>query len=314
MRQELARAGNGYRKSPTLLGSRLLTVVQLFMLLVALAAVPASGAPIRNPRLANLQIEIWPEYDRPAALVILRGRLAPDAALPADVSLRIAAASGGPSAMAYSAAEGGNLLNLEYEKSIAKDFITLRFKVPERSFHVEFYEPFPTGTPARSYSYAWPGDLRVDQLRVVVQEPAAASNFSVQPNLATTATGQDGLRYHSAELGAQEAGKQLNVIVSYSKTDSRTSTQILQPKIPESAKAPAAGSPAVGGSDDVTKGVLIFVLALSLLIGLGTGIIWWRGRERTSEPKVGTAGACSKCGAPRDASDRFCAKCGARLK
>jgi len=314
MRQELARAGNGYGKAQTALASRLLAVAQIFMLLVALAAVPASGAPLRNPQLANLQVEIWPEYDRPAALVILRGRLAADAPLPADVTLRIAAASGGPSAMAYSAAEGGNLLNLEYQKTVAKDFITLRFTVPERSFHVEFYEPFATGTPERHYSYTWPGDMRVDQLRVIVQEPAAASNFSVQPNLATTASGQDGLRYHSAELGAQEAGKQLIVKVGYSKTDTRTSTQILQPKTTESPKTPASSTPAVGGNDEVTKGVLVFVLALSLLIGIGTAVMWWRGRTMTPEAMVGTAGACSKCGAPREAGDRFCSKCGTRLK
>ena len=314
MRHTLTRTETWGGSAPAAPLSRMLTAVVAFMLVATVAVGPASGAPQRNPPLASLQIEIWPEYDRPAALIILRGRLAADAPLPADVTLRIAAASGGPSAMAYSAAEGGNLLNLEYEKAVAKDFITLRFKVPERSFHVEFYEPYATGTPERSYSYMWPGDMRVNQLRVIVQEPAAASNFSVQPNLATTASGQDGLRYHSAELGAQEAGKQLTVKVSYSKTDTRTSTQILQPKTPEPTKTPASVSPAVGANDEVTKGVLVFVLALSLLIGIATAVLWWRGRAKAPEAKVGAAGACSKCGAPRDAGDRFCSKCGARLK
>ena len=289
--------------------SRLLTLVLPLLLLPAFAADPSGGAPVRNPQLASLQIEIWPEYDRPAALVILRGALAADAPLPADVTLRIAASSGGPSAMAYAAAAGGNLLNLQHERKDANDFITLRFKVPERFFHVEFYDLLPTGKPERSYTYVWPGDFGVDRLSVVVQEPAAASNFSVQPNLDATASGQDGLRYRSGELGVHEAGKRLPIKVSYTKSDARTSTDILGQNVPAPTPAPAAGS-----SDEVTKGVLVFILAVSLLIGIGTALLWWRGRAKTSAAQSSGAGACTKCGTPRAADDRFCSNCGARLK
>ncbi len=292
------------------LASRLLMAVLALMLLPAFAAGPSgSGALLRNPQLASMQIEIWPEFDRPAALVILRGALAADARLPADVTLRIAASTGGPSAMAYAAAAGGNLLNLQYERKDANDFITLRFKVPERFFHVEFYDLLPTGKPERSYTYVWPGDFGVDHLSVVVQEPAAANNFSVQPNLDATASGQDGLRYRSGELGVHKAGKPLPIKVSYTKSDARTSTDILGQKAPEPTPAPAAGS-----SDQVTKGVLVFILAVSLLIGTGAALLWWRGRAKTSADQASGAGSCVKCGTPRAADDRFCSNCGARLK
>ncbi len=298
-----------------ILASRLLMIVLAFMLLPAFAAAPSDrSAPPRNPQLASLQVEIWPEYDRPAALVILRGAIAAEASLPADVTLRLAASTGGPSAMAYSAAAGANLLNLEYQRSDASDFITLRFKVPERYFHVEFYDPVSTATPERSYTYVWPGDLGMNQLRVILQEPAAASNFSALPKLGATASGQDGLRYHSGELGAQPAGKQLPIKVTYTKTDARTSEQILQPKTPDLKQAAGAGSSAAGSSGEVTKGVLVFVIALSLLVGIGTAVMWWRGRGRTPAAGAGGAGSCSKCGAARATGDKFCSKCGARLK
>lgn len=302
------------KRTHAVLASRLLMAVLAFMLLPAFAAGPSiGGAPLRNPQLASLQVEIWPEYDRPAALVILRGVLAADAKLPADVTLRLAASTGGPSAMAYSATAGGKLLNLEYRRTDAKDFITLHFKVPERYFHVEFYDPMATASPERSYSYVWPGDMGVSQLRVIVQEPAAASNFSVQPNLEGTATGPDGLKFHSADLGAYPAGKQLPIKVSYTKTDARTSAEILRPKTPDltSASAPA---PAASSSDEVTKGVLLFIAAVSLLIGIGTAVLWWRGRTKPAAPPAKSAGACAKCGRPRAASDRYCSKCGTRLK
>ena len=300
------------KRTHAVLASRLLMAVLTFMLFSAFAAGPSiGGAPLRNPHLASLQIEIWPEYDRPAALVILRGALAADAKLPADVTLRLAASTGGPSAMAYSATEGGNLLNLEYRRTDAKDFITLHFKVPGRYFHVEFYDPMATGSPERSYSYVWPGDMGVSQLRVIVQEPAAASNFSVQPNLETTATGQAGLKFHSADLGAHPAGKQLPIKVSYSKTDARTSAEVLRPKTSDLTSAPAPGA---SSSDEVTKGVLLFIAAVSLLIGIGTAVLWWRGRAKSAAPRAKSAGACTKCGRPRAASDHYCSNCGTRLK
>jgi len=286
-----------------------MALLTVLLLPVLAAAQPSRVAPLRNPNLASLQIEIWPEYDRPAALVILRGAIAADAPLPADIRLRIPASSGGPSAAAYAATEGGNLLNLEHQRTDASDFITLRLKVPERFFHIEFYDPLPAGAAERSYSYVWPGDMAVGQMRVIVQEPAAASNFSVQPNLDAAAAGQDGLRYRSGELGAQAAGKQLPIKVRYTKTDTRTSAEIVRPKAADPAPARAAGS-----SEEVTKGVLIFIAVFSLLIGIGTAVLWWRGRAKTAASKTGGAGTCAKCGSPRAPGDRFCSKCGARLK
>jgi hypothetical protein len=316
MRHKSERNGaEGARRG---LGSRLLLAVLALVLVPAFAAAPEKGgAPPRNPELANMQIEIWPEFDRPAALVILRGALAVDAAVPAELTLRIPATSGGPSAMAYSETAGGNLLNLEHQSEKEGEFIKLRFKVPQRFFHVEFYEPVATDKSERSYIYVWPGDMGVKRMNLVVQEPASASNFSVQPKLEAATTGQDGLRYRSADLGAQAAGKSLPIKLSYAKMGARTSAEILGQKAPEPAPAPAAASaltpaPAAGSNDEVTKGVLIFILAISLLIALGSAVLWWRGRAPAQ--RKGGAGACTQCGTPREAGDRFCSNCGARLK
>ena len=78
-------------------------------------------------------------------------------------------------------------------------------------------------------------DLKISgSTKYVADEPAAASNLSVQPNLDAAAAGQDGLLYRTAELGALEAGRQLPVEIRYTKTDSRTSSEILKLAAPES--------------------------------------------------------------------------------
>lgn len=303
--EAMQRHGTQAGSAQAVFMARILTLVLAFMLLPALAADPAGRSASKgNPRLASLQIEIWPEFDRPAALVILKGELAANVVLPVAVSLRIAASSGGPTAVAASTAASANLFNLKYDRKDAADFITLRFEAPERFFHIEFYDPLATRTPERDYTYVWPGDLAAARLSVIVQEPAAASNLSVQPNLDAVATGQDGLRYRSAELGAFEAGKQQPIKVRYTKTDSRTSSEILQLKTPDASPVPSTGSgkPSFGW-------VLVLGGAPVLLIGAAAALLWWRRRRKASGAQ--SAGFCSKCGAQSAPGDRYCPKCGA---
>ncbi len=269
-----------------------------------------------NPRLASLGIAVWPEFDRPAALVILRAEIAGDVGLPAAVSLRIPAGSGGPAAVAYAASADGQLLNLVYQRSDAQDFITLTFSTPERFFQVEFYDPMDVAAVDRRYTYTWPGDFAVDKLSVELQEPAAATGLSVQPELGPGEARPDGLTYRQSDLGAFGAGQTLAIDVRYQKSDSRTSAEI------------AAGT----GSDEGVPVWLVAFLAVAVLAVCAGGVVLWRWRERRTVTAAGrttraarrrekAAGQreggpnfCPQCGAALGARDRFCPDCGAAVR
>jgi hypothetical protein len=278
---------------------------------VAHAAAPAAPDPIkRGPRLSSLQVEIWPEYDRPAmALVILRGEIAADVPLPAAVRLRVPVTSGGPTAVAYSAEPGGNMLNLKYDRKDAGDYIAISFDAPQRFFHVEFYDPLAPTATGRSYTYVWTGDLAADRLSATVQEPAAASDLSVDPALGAPATGQNGLRYRSADLGPFALGKRLELKLRYVRTDARTSVAILEP---QTASPPPP--PPVAGLD--TRKLAVWLLAVVVVLAAAglAGSLWWQRRKGAAAAAPGEAGFCRKCGARRASGDRFCSKCGARLR
>ncbi len=306
------------RRARQRLAARLAVFALALLVLPAVVQAQAGGAAKGNPRLADLNIEIWPEYDRPAALVILRGALAESVKLPATVSLRLPKSSGGAAAVAYSATADGNLLNLKYESATAGEFITLKFEMPERFFHVEFYEPIATTAPARNFRYAWPGDLAADRVAVVLQEPAAASDIVVEPKLDATSTGQNGLRYRSAELGALEAGKALPIAVRYTKADARPSAEILKPKVSDVPGVPAVASAANphGAAVAAASGgwpEWVFPLAGLMLLGLGGGALVWRQWRRASQPDAAAGLACAKCGAAQAPGNRFCGKCGAKV-
>jgi hypothetical protein len=310
-------------------GARLVARLPAFALafvlsvLLALALAPspalaqAKSAAGGSPRLSNLSIEIWSEYDRPgAALVILKGELAPEVALPAKIALRLPKSSGGPSAVAFFKEPGSGPLNLEHKAETTGDVINVRFELPERVFLVEFYDPVPTAQSARGYTYNWAGDLAADRITVIVQEPATATGLDMQPKHERTNTGNDGLNYLSAQLGPQPAGKALPITVRYSKADARTTTEIVKPKssapaaaAPSLPSGPAAPAPASGTP---LPGSVIAMIVVALLSGItAVGLFLWQ--RRGGAPSHPPHGACTKCGAPRRAGDRFCGKCGVKL-
>ncbi len=281
--------------------------------LVTLLLVPmlALGQAKDAPRLANLSIEIWPEFDRPAALVILRGAIAEGVKLPASMTLRLPATPEGPAAVAYSTTADGSLLNLTHEKTASGGYTTIRFEAPSRWFHIEFYESLSTANAARSFTYTWPGDLAVERASVVVQEPAGAQGLTTEPALANLSTGAGGLTYRAGDLGALAQGKAVPITVKYSKADARPTVDIKGLRTAQSAQAPAApaAAPAMpaGGSPDWLVPMSAFA-ALALAGVLALVLLW---RRKGGEV---VAAFCSKCGGALRTGDKFCGKCGAKIK
>jgi hypothetical protein len=268
---------------------------------VPAAPAPAVAGTQTPPRLAALHIEIWPEYDRRAVLVILKAELPREVALPTALSLRIPASSGGPSAVAYATNTEGQLFNLPHERVRDGEFITLRLQAPERHVHVEFYEPLATAAPDRDYTYLWPGDLAVSRMGVSLQQPAGATDLSVQPTLDAAGTGRDGLSYRASELGAFAAGSPLPIRIQYTKTDLRTSLEILGKKAPTSSGAASGGWRTLFPAWEV---MLAFAVAL---LAAGSAAWLWLHRRR----RYAAGRSCVRCQAALAAGSRYCPNCGA---
>jgi len=299
--------------------TRLLAVVALAALAAAAVWAPpraaAAPTPQESPRLASLDIDLWPEYDRPAMLVILHAALPEDAALPADLSLRIPATSGGPSAVASTESVGGRLVNLEYETAEEGDSLVLKLTTPDRFVQVEFYDALVTNTADRSYTYVWPGDLAVDELTVRVQEPLGAAGLSVEPDMGTGTLDQDGFAYRSAAMGALESGRTLSISTTYQKSDPRTSLEILN-----AARESDGGAPAW----------LLPVTIAALIVAAAGVAVYWRSRRqpealpleagrasrraaarRARARRQTSSGFCTQCGLALREGSRFCSRCGA---
>jgi hypothetical protein len=308
------------------------TTARRFALVAACAALAvagmAAGSPagaetsIINPSLARIEIDIWPEFDKASAvLVILRGEIAADMTLPAQVSVRIPTSSGGPIAVAEAAAATDQLLELPYQRAdVQVDFMTIVFSATNRFIHVEFYDPLKTEGSARAYKYLWPGDFSAAQVTVQVQEPAGASEVSVSPALGAPVQQADGLFYRQGDLGALELGKGLAVDVGYQRTEIRTSTDIL---------GLGQGAAASSGKSEWTTTRLLVLGAMGAASALlvATALVLWRRQvararaaptSRVQRRRQGMAGgsgsACGKCSSELQPGARFCPSCGHPVK
>lgn len=295
---------------------------------VAPEALPTVHAQ-ESPRLASLEIAIWPEFDREAmALVILRGELADEVPLPATVAMRIPASSGGPAAVAYADSDTDTLLTLDYELTAAEASLLVTFTTPSPYFQVELYDPLSIDTSNRSYAYLWPGDLAVDDLVVEVQQPAGATDLSIEPDLGERTVGPDQLEYRSAHMGSLEAGKALAVNLTYTKADLRTSAEIL------GIDGAEVTTPQQADSDG---GVPTIAIVAALIAGhavVAGAVVYWRWRRRRALAPLGPASGrrrgrhgpsgtakkpktdvfCTQCGEQLPPGQRFCPICGTPAK
>ncbi|MFA9406804.1 MAG: hypothetical protein ACERKX_13410 [Anaerolineales bacterium] len=275
----------------------------------------------------NLEITMWPEYDRPETLVIYQVSLPSDLTLPAEVRIPVPSAYGNPSAAAFRDA-GGNLVLAEHQQEDHGDWSVLRVETESPFVWVEYYADLWLEGDQRAYTFPWPGGIELDTVSYTVQLPAAGSKMQVSPG-GTFGPGEDGLVYYSGSLGSVPASAPAQISFSYANTSGLlTKDAEIPPQIIERPQDTSGGTPGL-------ESLLPYVLgAFGLLLVVGGAWLFYRGRkdkstrsrpERKRRKKRGgdksskkelDAGLvfCHVCGTKSTTSDRFCRQCGAQLR
>jgi len=270
-------------------------------------------------RLEQVQVDLWPEYDRPDMLVIYRGTLPADVPLPATLTLRIPARVGEPHAVAYSD-ETDNLLEANYSTRIAEDWLAVTLETPTANFQLEFYDSLTRTGERRSYTFVWAGDYAIEQLRLSLLPPVGATEIQTEPALSLLQQDPGSPRYVGT-LDSLAARQEAQVTVSYRATTTGASeVAVLSTR---------------EDSDNTLLITGIGIAVLALVIG---GTLWYtrrprrrpvkatpirrrqpRGKRRSSrsgtpEGKPSAGGYCTHCGGPLRVNDRFCSHCGTPVK
>ncbi|RMF84813.1 MAG: hypothetical protein D6736_18570, partial [Nitrospinota bacterium] len=108
---------------------------------------PATASELR---IAFLRVSIWPEYDDPRVLIMLRGTFTPDSPLPATVRFTV------PEDIevigAGMVSEQGELLLHPHQVEQEGEKNRLRFLLPRSEFFVEYYYAPFEGTVERKFT------------------------------------------------------------------------------------------------------------------------------------------------------------------
>jgi hypothetical protein len=299
--------------------------ILLFFLLAALVCLPTlSGRAQESVSLSTLNISLWPEYDQPSLLVIYKAQIAPEVALPAEITFRIPSQAGKPFAVAVGP-DAESVADVTYQLQPAGEWVQVSFIATSPAIWLEYYDPrlIKEGNQ-RTVSYTWPGDYAVDSLEVAVQHPIGSSNFSVTPPASDQMQDEDGFLYDVINQGAVQAGSGFTVNASYQ----TESDQLSATNLPIQPSAPVTATMASLNLGQALPWIL-GILGVALIVG--GGIWYWqsgkqsstekgRRRRRTAHPK-GTDEApseegvyCHNCGKRASAGDRFCRTCGSKLR
>lgn len=295
-----------------------------------LAPVGAAAAQSSAPHIDSIEIQILPEYDRPDVLVIYRITLASDTALPAQISVRIPASSGGPYNVAYQDWNGG-LVYAHYDTPAREgEWLRIDIRTETPVVQVEYYDPgLVKQGEARTFEYQWPGDLAADALSMLVGTPVNAANMQ-----ATPVNVPDGRNPLSAPMPVA-AGESFSLQLSYNKPDDALSaTQPIEPMeaagTPEKSTLGELLQPLRSGDSLLLVGIV--VVGVLFLVG---GVLmlagnWQPGkarkagkrtrrhaaaaREEDGEAEEDGAVYCHQCGKQAREDDVFCRVCGSRLR
>ena len=278
----------------------------------------ASAQP-NDLRITRLQLSVWPEYDDPRVLLIMRGELAPGIPFPTQVNLPVPLNAEIIGAGMIS--ELGELLLHPHRVVSGETSQTLEITLPSRRFFAElYYDPFETSGDTKRFSYTFRAPYPIGQLDVDVQQPYTASDFVIEPPaMAQESEGRD-TTYHRFVYRDMAPGQEETFAVSYVKTDE-------QPSVAK-ADDPQADVVDHKGPQDrkfIYSAVLAGVIAAYVL---GT-LLWVAYRRRraavtSAEPATlpmaapptpkpatpVTTNFCSQCGRALNTDYAFCPGCG----
>lgn len=348
-------AAVGLSDSMTAFGSQLETaqiwdVVAYVRTLAAATPTPApAAAPLAlrtDLTMARLRLSIWPEYDDPRVLVMLRGELTPHEAFPARIALPIP--KGAEIIGAGMISEQEELLLHPHQVVAGEAQDSLELNVPVPRFFVEFYyAPFAANDPARRFSYAAPTTYPITVFEVDIQQPLQAKDFVIEPTAMERSTDEKGFTYHQFVAHNVDPGQSLTYTIAYTKT-------VSTPSVPK--QAPAAAPQSATQPPDVARPsrTASRLISFSLLGGavlLFAGWAWLTRARRAAAPPVtappARAGSltetfltliqaesapsqtpqphasptrmvviqfCAHCGRKLSHEDRFCAGCGQAIQ
>lgn len=276
---------------------------------------PTAVAQTEAVTVERLAIDLWPDYDSPAVLVLLTGTLASNTPLPATLTMPLPAQA---ELHAVARITSDNMMTDDVDFDVSNN--QLRFTLPDSRFRVEYYLPYTAVDDQHSIQFVWQVPFHVNQLELAVQRPLAASDLQTEPAAVSIGPESDGLTYHILPVTAVAANQPYTVQVSYTMPQASLSINGVQTAPPL--------DPSILPTPDANINWALWLAVVGALF-IGVALVWQVANQAKSQakpkPKHPTAVAkpsvqaakqtatprfCRQCGKPLVAGDKFCRQCG----
>lgn len=297
-----------------------INLLLMIILVIMIAGIPLSVHAQNEIKLSRLQIDLWPEYDRPDVLVIYRIELSSENPLPAKMALRIPLESREPINLAEKDIDGV-LYNLDYTTRIEGEWVWVSFTTPSQVIQLEYYDPsIVNSNGTRTFEYRWPGDYQVEETVIQIQQPVNTTRMEIRPNLGEGVAGTDGLIYYLSSIGSLEGNTPFSINFEYDKPDDTLSSSQVMVYPSDPIAQQTTGRSTFGEFIPWVVGTLGVVMIVA-----GGFWYWHTGRDiqnsrrkrhqaSSAEEADELAVYCHKCGKRASEGDLFCRVCGARLR
>lgn len=285
--------------------------------LVTVADVAADSTPAERPlmrpdttdlRMVHLRLAIWPEYDDPRVLVMLRGEMVASSAFPTHITLPIPKEAEVIGAGMVSAQD--ELLLHPHQVIPGEMNDTLELNLPAPRFFVElYYNPFATRDVEKRFTYTFTAPYPIEQLEVDIQKPYEATNFVTEPQAMKRDTDSRGGEYHRFTYQDITAGESQAFTIAYAKTSDR-------PSVSKQQAAPSAEPPSPAPMNNT---MVAFGLLAGVALLYAGGAFFWKGYQRRRETVTPVQERRSQPQATRQSSDQllessYCSNCGRKLQ
>lgn len=275
--------------------------------------------------LQSLEVELWPDYDREAVLVLLTGTLPANTPLP--VTLTIPLPANADFNVAARITADNQMTDAGMTPDVSDNAVT--FVLPDSRFRVEYYQPYTASDTQHSFTFSWQSDITVEQMSVTLQQPFAATDVTLLPAAASSGERADGLTYHELPSQAVAANELYNVEIGYTMSTPALTVSFLTDSDVTNEALPVLEAVPV---EETGFDWPLLLIVLGVLILVATAVWYFVGNRpassnnRPARPKPvrktavspsstkRAANFCHQCGEALNTEDKFCRNCGTAVK
>ena len=273
------------------------------------------------PQFDELIVTVLPEYDQPRVLVIIRGELPTDTAMPLTVQVKVPGDANITNTCSTNVATDEQVCT-QATSQFDGEYKVVTYDLSNPVMYAEYYYGTFSGSGARSADLEFWPPFPAANLEIAVPAPTDATDFNASP--APTKTVEDkGAKHYIFNFQNVATDAPVAVALSYSRpTD--------EPWAPPRQPQQESGSSSVDPNDDgglPQDAILFLALAAALAVAfigynaVGRRVRFDMGLTEGSRPETagGPSGRqpvtyCRSCGEPSRRPAGYCAACGRELR